>query len=208
MTELKKALELYLVTDDGQLKGRDFFETVEDAIRGGVSMVQLREKNCSSKYFFEKAKKLKQLTQRYRIPLVINDRVDIALAVKAEGIHVGQSDIPVCEVKKIIGSSMFIGATANTKELAKKAELDGADYLGVGALFQTSTKLDAKPLSSSELSAITSYVSIPVVAIGGISLKNAHLLSGTNIAGVAVSSGIMGCEDVLEAAKKLKEIKL
>lgn len=202
----KKMLSLYLVTDDELLKGRNFFDVIEDAVKGGVTMIQLREKNNSSREFYEKALKCKEITEKYQIPLIINDRIDIALAVNADGIHVGQKDIPVNAVKKIAGNTMIVGATANTVELAKEAQEQGADYVGAGAVFPTSTKLDAKALSLETLKKITKEISIPVVAIGGISYENAERLKNTKIAGIAVSSAIMGKQNAIEAARKLKEI--
>lgn len=202
----KKMLSLYLVTDDELLKGRNFFDVIEDAVKGGVTMIQLREKNNSSREFYEKALKCKEITNKYQIPLIINDRIDIALAVNADGIHVGQKDIPVNAVKKIAGNTMIVGATANTVELAKEAQEQGADYVGAGAVFPTSTKLDAKALSLETLKKITKEISIPVVAIGGISYENAERLKNTKIAGIAVSSAIMGKQNAIEAARKLKEI--
>lgn len=204
----KKMLSLYLVTDDELLKGRNFFDVIEDAVKGGVTMVQLREKNSDSRAFYEKALKCKEITEKYQIPLIINDRIDIALAVNADGIHVGQRDIPVEVVKKIAGNTMIVGATANTVELAKEAQKQGADYVGAGAVFPTSTKLDAKDLSLETLKKITKEVSIPVVAIGGISYENAENLKNTKIAGIAVSSAIIGKENVQEASEKLKKIVL
>lgn len=204
----KKMLSLYLVTDDNQLKGRNFFDIIETAVKGGVTMVQLREKNSNSREFYEKALKCKEIIKRYKIPLIINDRVDIALAVNADGIHVGQKDIPVEVVKKIVGDTMIVGATANTVELAKEAQKQGADYVGAGAVFPTSTKLDAKFLSLEELKKISEGISIPVVAIGGISYDNAETLKDTKIAGIAVSSAIMGKENVQEASEKLKKLVL
>ena len=176
--------KLYLVTDRGILKGRDITTAVEDAIKGGATLVQLREKDITTNDFYKVALKVKQVTSTYGVPLIINDRIDIALAVDAEGIHVGQSDIGE----------------------AKKAERDGADYIGVGAVFPTSSKDDAKSVSIELLKAIKESVTIPVVAIGGISSKNVALLKPANIEGVAVISDILGKDDITLAAKELKEL--
>lgn len=203
---LKNDLKLYLVTDNNQLRGRDFFNVVEEAIRGGVTMVQIREKNITLREFYEKALLLKNITNRYHIPLLINDRVDIAMAVDAEGVHIGQKDIPVSEIRKIFGSEKIIGATANTIELAIEAEKQGADYLGVGALFSTTTKKDTKPISTHKLKEIAKSVKIPVVAIGGISIDNIEKLDKTDIDGVAVSSGIMGYDDILDKTNMFKNM--
>lgn len=206
MIDIKKALGVYLITDEGKLQGRDFYAVVEKALQGGVTMVQLREKKGTSREFYEKAKRLRILTMQYQVPLIINDRVDIALAVSADGVHIGQKDIPAQEVRKITGNSMIIGVTANTIELARQAEADGADYLGTGAVFSTSTKQDAKPLTIERLKEITTSVHIPIVAIGGITIENAKALEGSGVAGMAVSSGIMGEKNPDEAAEKLKKI--
>lgn len=199
-------LLLYLVTDNEQLKGKNFFDIIETAIKGGVTMIQLREKNCTSREFYEKALICKEITKKYQVPLIINDRIDIALAIGADGVHVGQKDIPIEAVRKIVGATMIVGATANTVEFAKQAQEQGADYVGAGAVFSTSTKLDANALSLENLKLISEAVSIPVVAIGGISEKNVEQLNNTKIAGIAVSSAIMGKESVLEATKILKKI--
>lgn len=207
MFDIKKALQVYLVTDDQSLHGKNFDQVVENAITGGVSMVQLREKTSTSRAFYERAKKIREITQYYQIPFLINDRLDIALAVEADGVHVGQKDLPVCVARRILGSKKIIGATAATVELARQAERDGADYLGSGAVFATPTKSDANPLEIEQLKAIVSAVSIPVVAIGGITIENVSQLTGTGIAGVAISSGIMGCQDEKKAAEQFSKIR-
>ena len=207
MINCSNFLKVYLVTDNNLLNGRDFFEVVERSLEGGVTMVQLREKNVTSREFYEKALLLKKITDKYKVPLIINDRVDIAMAIGADGVHVGQKDIHAFAVRKMVGEKMIIGVTANTVDLAMDAEKDGADYIGAGAVFKTSTKLDAKTLSKEDLKAITDSVKIPVVAIGGISNENIESLHGCGISGVAVSSGIMS-GDSFANAKKMKEIKL
>ena len=203
-----KMLKVYLVTDNGQLKGRDFFDVVEESLKGGVTLVQLREKNITSREFYEKALKLREITKKYNVHLIINDRVDIAMAVNADGVHVGQKDIPVSEVKRISGGKLIVGATANTVELAKEAEKQGADYIGSGAMFSTPTKDDAKPMTKDMLKNIVNSVNIPVCAIGGINIDNVIELKNTGIAGVAVSSGIMGVENVFDISNKFFEIEI
>lgn len=203
-----KMLKVYLVTDNGQLKGRDFFDVVEESLKGGVTLVQLREKNITSREFYEKALKLREITKKYNVPLIINDRVDIAMAVNADGVHVGQKDIPVSEVKRISGGKLIVGATANTVELAKEAEKQGADYIGSGAMFSTPTKDDAKPMTKDMLKNIVNSVNMPVCAIGGINIDNVIELKNTGIAGVAVSSGIMGVENVFDISNKFFKIEI
>lgn len=202
-----KMLKVYLVTDNGQLKGRDFFDVVEESLKGGVTLVQLREKNITSREFYEKALKLREITKKYNVPLIINDRVDIAMAVNADGVHVGQKDIPVSEVKRISCGKLIVGATANTVELAKEAEKQCADYIGSGAMFSTPTKDDAKPMTKDMLKNIVNSVNIPVCAIGGINIDNVIELKNTGIAGVAVSSGIMGVENVFDISNTFLKLK-
>ncbi|GKU27471.1 thiamine phosphate synthase [Clostridium folliculivorans] len=198
--------KLYLVTDRGILKGRDITVAVEAAIKGGATLVQLREKDITTSDFYKVALKVKEVTSSYGVPLIINDRIDIALAVDAEGIHVGQSDMPCEIVRKIVGKDKIVGVSTSTIEEAKKAEKDGADYIGVGAVFPTISKDDAKSVSIELLKAIKESVTIPVVAIGGISSKNVALLKPANIEGVAVISDILGKDDITLAAKELKEL--
>lgn len=205
LIDVKKALTLYLITDNNALNGRDFFECVESALKGGVTMVQLREKNITSREFYLKALKLKEMTSYYNIPLIINDRLDIALAVNADGVHVGQNDIPVKVVRNIVNKDFIVGATAPSKELALNAEVEGADYIGAGAVFTTKTKSDTKSLSKIELNKICTSIKIPVTAIGGICLKNISELKNTGICGAAVSSGIMGAYDIEQECIKLKK---
>lgn len=195
--------KLYLVTDRDILRGRDLNKAVEEAILGGATIVQLREKNVGSLEFYNIALKLKEVTDKYNVPLIINDRIDIALAVDAAGVHIGQSDIPAIVAKRILGEDKILGVSAATLEEAKKAELDGADYVGIGAVFPTSTKEDARTVSIDTLIDIKDNLSIPVVAIGGIGEKNIHLLAAAKVDGVAVISDILGKENIREAAKKL-----
>ena len=187
------------------LKGRDLISSVEEAILGGVTLVQLREKDISSLEFYNIAIKIKEITDKYDIPLIINDRVDIALAVDASGVHVGQSDFP-CEVaRRLLGKDKIVGVSVATMEEALKAEKDGADYIGVGAVFPTGTKLDARDVSLEMLKTIKSNISIPVVAIGGINEVNCGLLKESNIDGIAVISAILGKDDIKAAANTLRK---
>lgn len=196
--------KLYLVTDRDMLKNRDIFSAVEMAIKGGVTLIQLREKDITTEEFYNIALKLKEITSRHNVSLIINDRLDIALAVDAEGVHVGQKDMPAAVARKIIGKHKILGVSAATLEEAKKAEEDGADYVGIGAIFPTSTKDDARDVNINELIHIKKALNIPVVAIGGISGKNIELLAPAKIDGVAVISAILGKEDVKAASEDLR----
>lgn len=194
---------LYLVTDRDVLRGRDLIKCIEESILGGVTLVQLREKNVTSREFYEIAIKVKEVTSKYNVPLIINDRLDIALAIDADGLHIGQKDLPASVARKILGKDKILGVSAATLQESLKAEKDGADYLGVGAVFSTSTKKDTRDVSYETLSSITSSVNIPVVAIGGINEKNVTKLKESNIDGIAVISCILGKEDVKGAAEKM-----
>lgn len=197
---------VYLCTDRELMSTQTLEEAVEAAIKGGATLIQLREKNCSSKEFYETAVSIKKITEKYNVPLIINDRVDIALAVDAEGVHVGQSDLPAKVVRKIIGNDKIVGVSARSQELAMKAYEDGADYLGVGAMYATSTKKDAKVITKEELAKIRSSVPIPIVVIGGVNENNVSDFKGTGIDGVAVVSAIIGKPDIEEAARNLKQL--
>ncbi|MBP0963705.1 MAG: thiamine phosphate synthase [Oscillospiraceae bacterium] len=198
---------LYLVTDRSWLKdGQTLESCVEQAILGGVTLVQLREKNMSDEEFTENARKMLAVCRKHGVPLIINDRPDIAAKVGADGVHVGLDDMSVKEARRILGDGKIVGATAHNVREALTAEADGADYLGVGAVFGSSTKSDAKPLEMSELRAVCEAVEIPVCAIGGISKSNISRLCGSGIKGAAVISGILAEDDILSAAKELKEI--
>lgn len=197
---------LYLVTDRGMAGERNFEELVAQAIRGGCTLVQLREKDTPSGELYEGALRLKEVTDFYHVPLIIDDRIDIMLAVDAAGVHLGQSDLPAEAARQLIGPDKILGVSARTVEEAEKAESDGADYLGVGALFPTATKTDTVPVSKDTLSAICQAVRIPVVAIGGINAKNVPSLEGTGISGAAVVSAIMAQPKPEEAARRLKEV--
>ena len=199
-------LRLYAVTDRAWLRGRTFLEQVEDALRGGATMVQLREKTLDEDAFLREAIALAKLCHRYGVPLLINDNVEIARRSGADGVHVGQEDMAAEEVRDILGSDMIVGVTAKTVEQALRAQDAGADYLGSGAVFGSSTKLNAKPMTRETLSAITHAVSIPVVAIGGIHSGNILELAGTGIAGVAVVSGIFAAENIEEECRLLRRL--
>lgn len=197
-------LTLYLVTDP-RLSGGDLPGKVEAAIQGGVTLVQLREKEADSRKFLDTALRVREVTERYRVPLIINDRIDIALACDAAGVHLGQQDIPCAIARKILGPDKLIGVTAKTVKQALQAEQDGADYLGCGALFPSGAKPEAQPMTLSTLSEILAAVHIPVTAIGGISADNVHLPVEAGANGVAVVSAILGQPDVCAAARKLRE---
>lgn len=194
--KLRKDLKLYLVTDSDILKNRDFYKCIEEAMKAGVTMVQLREKNTEGKEFLEKALKLRELTRKYNVAFIINDRVDIALLCDADGVHVGQSDIDAVSVRKLIGKDKIIGVSARSVAEAQKAKADGADYIGIGAMFSTSTKLDAKDVSFDTLREMTSQVDIPFVLIGGITLDNVCKLKEFNPDGYAIVSGILKADDI------------
>ena len=194
--------QLYLVTEDSMPIGR-LKETLEKAINGGVSLVQLREKQTEGKCFYERAQEIKEFLDAFSIPLIINDRVDIALAVEAAGVHIGQNDLPMQAVKKIIPPSMIAGVSARSVDEAVKAQEDGADYIGVGSIFPTSSKQDAKQLPSGMLQIIKEAVSIPVIAIGGINETNSGKLKKYNLDGVAVVSSITKADDPESAAQRL-----
>ena len=196
---------LYLVTDRALAGERDFEDLVGRAIRGGCTLVQLREKEASSREFYERALRLKKVTDYFHVPLIIDDRIDIMLAVDAAGVHLGQSDLPAEAARQIIGPDKILGVSARTVEDAEKAESDGADYLGVGAVYPTTTKGDAEKVSREELEKICSTVSIPVVAIGGLNARNIPSLEGSGISGVAVVSAIMAQDRPEEAARLLKD---
>ena len=201
----KKDLLLYAVTDRHWLNGRSLRQVVEESLDGGVTMVQLREKQLEEGTFLEEAKELQALCRQRRIPFLVNDNVDIALAMNADGVHVGQSDMEALDVRKKLGPDKIIGASAQTVEQALLAQAHGADYLGVGAVFPTGSKDDAVEVPFETLKAICQAVRIPVVAIGGISKANVEELRGSGICGVAVISAIYGADDIEGAARELKE---
>lgn len=198
---------IYLVTDRSILEGRDLYYAIEQSILGGATLVQLREKNISTLEFYKIAVKAKKVTDKYHLPLIINDRVDIALAVDAAGVHLGQSDMNCIITRKLIGNNKIIGISATTLDEAMVAQEDGADYIGVGAIFPTETKTDADIVNVEILKNIKMNLHIPVVAIGGINENNVMLLSNTGIDGVAVISAIIGKYDVKAATEKFKYIQ-
>lgn len=199
-----KECKIYLVTDEKSCKGKDFYSCIEEAIESGVKIVQLREKNLSSKDFYEKALKVKEICKNYEVLFIINDRLDIAQAVEADGVHLGQSDMPIEKAREILKDKFLIGATARNIEEAKKAELLGADYIGSGAIFGTSTKDNAKKLEIEDLKKIVNSVKIPVFAIGGININNVSMLKNIGLQGVCSVSGILSEID----CKKAVEIML
>ena len=200
----KKDLLLYAVTDRHWLNGRRLNEVVKESLDGGVAFVQLREKELDDKTFLKEAKELQSLCGEYHVPFVINDNVDIAMKINADGVHVGQSDMEAGDVRSKLGPDKIIGVSAATVEQAVLAEKRGADYLGVGAVFPTGSKDDAVDVSHETLKAICEAVSIPVIAIGGISKKNIHELAGSGICGVAVISAIYAAGDIKKAAQELR----
>lgn len=202
----KEAMRLYLVTDRHWLKDETLSEQVEQAIQEGVSFIQIREKQLSVADFIEEAKAIKKVTDQYGVPFVVNDNIEVALAVNADGVHVGQNDLNPKAVRALLGDEKIIGVSARTVEQALKAQAEGADYIGVGAVFGTSTKKDAQPLSHEVLKEITQAVSIPVVAIGGINEENILQLKGTGIDGVAVVSAILGADHVAQAASQMRKL--
>lgn len=202
---IKVDYSLYLVTERSFLGKMSLEVAVEQAIKGGVNLVQLREKNLSTLEFYNTALKIKEVTDAYGIPLIINDRADIALAVDATGLHVGQDDLPVKIARQILGKTKIIGVSAATVGEALKAVEEGADYIGAGAVFPTMTKRDTKHIGVARLAEIKKAVDIPVVAIGGINMDNAALLKGTQIDGIAVVSAILGSANIKKAAVELKQ---
>lgn len=196
---------LYLVTDSTEHTEEEFLKTVEAALLGGVTLLQLREKEKSAREYIELARKVKKIADRYDVPLLIDDRVDVAAAAEAAGVHVGQSDIPVKEARKILGPGRIIGATAKTVEQALEAWEQGADYLGVGAIYPTTTKVKTVLTSVGTLKEIVHAVPIPVNAIGGLNARNLEILRGTGAAGVCVVSAVMRSADPEQTAAELRK---
>lgn len=203
---LKEALLLYAVTDRHWLGEKSLAEVVRESLDGGVTFLQLREKDLDDERFYEEAVELQAMAKEYGVPFVVNDNVDIALRMGADGVHVGQSDMEAGDVRALLGPDKILGVSAQTVEQAVLAEKRGADYLGVGAVFPTGSKDDAIDVSFETLKAICSAVSIPVVAIGGITLQNTPELAGSGICGIAVISAIYGQTDIREAASSLKKV--
>ena len=197
-------LRLYAVTDRSWVGTQTLYEQVEAALRGGVTCVQLREKELNPEDFLAEAKEIKTLCARYGVPLIINDNVELALKVDADGVHVGQEDMNARDVRGLIGPAKILGVTAKTIEQAQKAQLAGADYLGSGAVFGSTTKPNARPMTKELLHSICQSVTIPVVAIGGIHRGNIASLAGTGIRGAAVVSGIFAAADIEEECFRLR----
>ncbi len=202
----KDKLLLYAITDRAALKGGALPDAVEAALKGGATMIQLRDKDADTESLAKTALELKPICEKYGTPLIINDNIEAVLASGADGVHLGQGDTPVEEARKMLGANKIIGVTARTPGQAAAAEKAGADYLGSGAVFGTSTKADAVKMSGETLRLITSSVNIPVAAIGGITAENILKLKNTGIAGAAVVSGIFAQPDIEKAAKKLMKL--
>lgn len=200
----RKSLQLYAITDSHWLNGRTLYSVVKESLEGGVTFLQLREKELDEEHFLEEARELQKLCREYQVPFVINDNVDIAAAINADGVHVGQSDMEAGDVRAKLGPNKIIGVTAKTVEQAVLAQERGADYLGVGAVFHTDSKADAKEISFDTLKDICKAVSIPVIAIGGITEENVRELAGSGICGIAVISAIYAQRDIKKAAENLK----
>lgn len=205
MNFTKEQLNLYLVTDRHWLANRNLEDDVEKAILGGVTMVQLREKNIDNDSFIELAKKVKQVCNKYKVPFIINDNLEVALAVDSDGIHIGQDDLPASLVRQKIGPDKILGVSAHNLDEAIAAKKAGATYLGAGAMFSTTTKDNTTNLSIEQLQTITKNVDIPVVAIGGINYDNCLSLKNCNLAGIAVVSAIMAATNISDATSNLKK---
>ena len=203
MNDIKEKLRLYLVTDSTGLSEEQFLNKVEEALKGGVTFLQIREKEKSTREYIELADKVHQISSKYHVPLLVDDRVDVAQAIDAEGVHLGQSDMQIDIARKILGKEKIIGATTKTVEQAKKAYEQGADYLGVGAIYPTTTKVKTVITSVDTLRDICNEVPIPVNAIGGLNKDNIDILRGVPIAGICVVSAIMKASDSFMAAKEL-----
>ena len=206
MYDIRKMMQLYAVTDRSWTGAQTLYEQVEAALKGGITCLQLREKNLDRESFIQEAQQIKSLCIKYNVPLIINDDPCVAVKSGADGVHIGQKDISIKEARKIVGNSLIIGVTAASPELAVKAEKDGADYIGSGAVFGSTTKSDAKPLSHDVLCRICSSVNIPVVAIGGINRENMIKLSGTGISGTALVSAVFAAENIEEECRYLLEL--
>ena len=197
---------LYLITDRNVLGRKELLSCIEDAIKGGVTLVQLREKNINTFDYYNLALKVKELVRNYGIPLIINDRVDIALAVDADGVHLGPEDLPIASARELMGHDKIIGASANCIKEALEFQRQGADYLGVGALFPTKTKSNTEHVTLTQLKAIRESVQIPIVGIGGIRMDNAASVKAAGVDGIAAASAILGSENIIEAARRLKSL--
>ena len=195
---------LYFITDSNGFSEEEFLERIEAALKGGVTLVQIREKDKSTREYIALAQKVHALTKQYGVPLIIDDRIDVAMAIGAEGVHLGQSDMQIDTARSILGDDIIIGATAKTVFQATEAYLQGADYLGVGAIYPTTTKVKTVLTSTQTLTEICKAVPIPVNAIGGLNIQNIDVLKGIKISGVCVVSAIMKADDPTEAAAELK----
>ena len=195
---------MYFITDSTNYSEEEFLYRVEQALMGGITLLQLREKDKSTREYMDLAEKVHTLTKKYNVPLIIDDRVDVALAIDAEGVHVGQSDMPVSIARKLMGDDKIVGATTKTVEQAVEAYAQGADYLGVGAIYPTTTKVKTVLTSTETLGNICSAVPIPVNAIGGLNKDNIDVLKGIPIAGICVVSAIMKADDPKQAAIELQ----
>ncbi len=202
--EIKKSMCLYAVTDSMWLGNRTLPEVVKEALEGGATFLQIREKNLVYPEFVKLATEVKAVTDAYHIPYVVDDDVELAKEIDADGVHIGQSDLALVEARRVLGPDKIIGVSAHSVAEAIEAERNGADYLGVGSVFTTSTKLDAESVSKATLKEICEAVSIPVVAIGGIQKDNMLQLKGTKVDGVAVVSAIFAAPDIRQAAKELR----
>lgn len=206
MKSVKEQLLLYAVTDRSWLGEQTLAQQVEATLQGGTTMLQLREKELNQTDFLQEAREIQALCQQYQVPFIVNDDIDVAIACNADGVHVGQHDLAADEVRKKIGADKILGVSAQTVDQAILAEQQGADYLGVGAVFSTSTKQDADAVSFETLQQICQAVSIPVVAIGGISKDNLSQLTGSGIAGIAVVSAIFAQPDIKQATQELLQL--
>ena len=195
---------IYLVTDHNCLQGRDFLGCIENALQGGVTLVQLREKNVDGGIFLQRAIAVKNLCDKYNVPLLINDRIDVALACKAAGVHLGQDDIPPSLARAILGPDAIIGVSAHSCEEALAAEKDGADYLGVGAVFPTNSKDDASEVGLNMLKEIRQISKLPIVGIGGINAQNYTQVRAAGAQGAAIISGILGVNNIEDEVSKIK----
>ena len=202
---MKLDTSLYLVTDSTGLSEEIFLAKVEAALQGGVTLLQIREKERSAREYIHLAEQIHQIAERYHVPLLVDDRVDVALAMNAEGVHVGQSDMPVWQARKLLGPDKIVGATAKTVPQALEAWEQGADYLGVGAIYPTTTKVVTVITSTDTLRDICSAVPIPVNAIGGLNAGNLSVLAGIPIQGICVVSAIMKADDPKQAAEQLRQ---
>ena len=198
-------LSLYLITDSQGLSDEEFFDRIETALMAGVTMVQLREKELSAREIYQKAVKLKEICRKYNVPLIMNDRLDIALAAGLDGVHLGANDLPIARAREILGESKIIGATAKTVDAAKMAEKDGTDYFGIGAFFATDTKTDALVLTPAEIKEVTSSVNIPAVGIGGLNAENIEIIENCGLSGAALSNAVMRSDNIEKTVKELKE---